>query len=357
MGQQETIQFSLSSKLLWSVTSDDSEWLEKNITEFRSSKASTSVVAAINIEVKQVNGIDSSKTVVTVSEGISCSPESIYIKDKFSNKKIHFQISEQQYVFEVERGFTFHYYAAILDAIIKIIAFKKDILAIHASAIRLDNQVSVFAAWRRIGKTTIVLNLLKENKDIEILADDAVMLTMEREIIPYLRGIDLFPYLPIPQNYLGLGERIQRKLGKFLETFPILPKSIKQKVLKRFLLPRLNLAVHGHGIMQGKSSVDFFYILKKQIGASALDKISFEDFCEFVGRSSYFEIMEYQAIFEMACSIYPNSGFSELLVTYEAFQNKVNSLFVNSKILELRLSDDYSDLYGLQELLSLEQGI
>ena len=144
MGKTTSIEFSLSTLFFWKVESVDSDWLNQNIKEFKSSQRNNVSPVDWDIQIKQVVNINLEYSAKNVSEGIYCLAESIFIKDKFSNKKAHFKIKNKGYELDIEKGFTFHYYAALLDAFIKIIAFQKGIVTLHASAIRRENKVLVF---------------------------------------------------------------------------------------------------------------------------------------------------------------------------------------------------------------------
>lgn len=353
MSQETTIEFSLSTFLNWKVVSNNKNWLDQNIQEFKSSHQDSLGGAVYDISVKQVDEINIDKEVINVSEGVYCVPEGIYITDKFSNKKAYFQIAKKGYKFYVEQGFTFHYYAALLDAFVKIIAFNKGIVTLHASAIKKGDKVIVFGAWRRMGKTTAILNILAQDTTIKVLADDAVMITEKGQLIPYLRGIDLYPYLPIPKGYLSTKNIFKRCLAKGVNYLPLIPKFLSNKLVKRFLLPRLNLAIHGHGVTIESIGVDSFYALKKQLKTQTqITPISATELKFFLGRSSYFEIIEYQAIFEMVCSVYPESRFSELIIDYKTFQDKVNhAIRSDSSTLELNFANDYSDIEDLKSII------
>ena len=353
MDQATTIEFSLSTFLNWKVVSNNKDWLGQNIKEFKSSNQDTLGDVVYDISVEQVKEIIINQDAKNVSEDIYCLPEGIYIKDKYSNKKIHFQIVNNDYKLDVENGFTFHYYAAILDAFIKIIAFNKGIVTLHASAIKKEDKVFVFAAWRRMGKTTAILNILAQDHTVQVLADDAVMITAKGQLIPYLRGIDLYPYLPISNKYLSTRDKLKRRFAKVLEGFPLLPVKLVNKILKRFLLPRLNLAIHGHGSLIETIAVDQFYAIKKHLKTKTQkNNIPTAELKNFIGRSSYFEIIEYQVMFEMACSVYPESEFSKLIIDYKTFQDKVNHVISSdSLMLELNLSNNYSDIKDLISII------
>ena len=353
MSQEITIEFSLSTFLNWRVTSNNKNWLNQNIQEFRSSYKESLGGAVYDISIAQVKKISIDKNAVNVSEAIYCLSNSIYIKDKYTDKKMHFQVGKDDYKLELEQGFTFHYYAALLDAFIKIIAFQKDIIELHASAIQKENKVFVFGAWRRMGKTTAILNVLAQDITVQVLADDAVMITAQGQLIPYLRGIDLYPYLPIPKSYLSKKNKLKRRLAKGVNGLPLLPKVLSNKILKRFLLPRLNLAAHGHGISTESTGVDSFYALKKHLNTKTQkNEITASELKNFIGRSSYFEIIEYQAIFEMACSVYPESEFSKLIIDYKTFQDKVNHVISSDcEMLELNIAKDYSDIKDLKSII------
>ena len=353
MDNATTIEFSLSTFLKWTVSSINKDWLEQNKQEFKSSQKDTLGDVVYDISVKEVDKINLDEEAINVSEGIYCLLDSIYINDKFSNKKAHFKIRKEGYKLDVESGFTFHYYSALLDAFIKIVAFKKDIITLHASAIKKEDKVSVFGAWRRMGKTTAILNILAQDNTVQVLADDAVMMTAKGQLIPYLRGIDLYPYLPIPNNYLSTKDKLKRSLARGLQGLPLLPEALTNKILKRFLLPRLNLAMHGHGALIDSIAVNSFYAIKKHLKPKTRkSSITAVELKNFIGRSSYFEIIEYQAIFEMACSVYPESEFSKLLINYKTFQDKVNQVISSdSKTLELNLANNYSDIKDLTSII------
>ena len=185
----------------------------------------------IDVSITQKKQLEIPSDVENVSQGIDGLSDCIFIHDKYSSKKASFQMTHSGYIFFVEEGFTFYYYAALLDAFIKLIAFNKGIVALHASAMEKDRKISVFAAGRRVGKTTIILNILQQNQGVQILADDALMITEEGKIIPYLRGIDLFSYLPIPSNYLTSNEKFKRNFAKFFHKFILLTTNIKNRKL------------------------------------------------------------------------------------------------------------------------------
>jgi hypothetical protein len=350
------VGFTIGSFLNWEIQSEKEDWLNRNIKEFKSSQKDFTEEVVFDLLVKESDKIILDEGAKNVSEGIYCLPESIYIKDKHSHKMAHFQIGNNGYMLDVENGFTFHYYVALLDAFIKIIAFKKDIITLHASAIKKEDQVHVFGAWRRMGKTTAILNILAQDHTVQVLADDAVMITAKGQLIPYLRGIDLYPYLPISNNYLSTTDKLKRGLAKGLQGLPLVQGKLTNKVIKRFLLPRLNLAMHGHGALINSIEVDHFYAIKKHLKSKTQkNNITVDELKNFLGRSSYFEIIEYQALFEMACSVYPESEFSKLIIDYKTFQDKVNQFISSeSNMLELNLADDYSDISELAKCIISE---
>ena len=215
----------------------------------------------------------------------------------------------------------------------------------HASAIKKDNRISIFAAGRRMGKTTMILNILNQNKDVEILADDALMMTREGEIIPYLRGIDLFSYLPIPSSYLSSSEKLKRKLARNFRKFMPLPNKIKSKIINRLFLVRMNLGFHSHGRSGKLETADCAYILKKHVKSdSRISEISKDNAKKFIGESSYVEIKEYQSLFAQVCAVFPDSKFSELIISYTDFQLEIDHISSITKYQELLLAEDFSDI-------------
>ncbi|NQX99623.1 MAG: hypothetical protein HRT70_00530 [Flavobacteriaceae bacterium] len=343
MGQLKA-NFSLNGRLNWEVHSLKKSWLEQNIKEFKSSHSSSSP-GKIDISITQKKQLEIPSDVENVSQGIDGLSDCIFIHDKYSSKKASFQMTHSGYIFFVEEGFTFYYYAALLDALIKLIAFRKGIVSLHASAIKKDNCVSIFTAGRRMGKTIMILNILNQNNDVEILADDALMMTQEGKIIPYLRGIDLFSYLPIPMSYLTYREKLKRKLARLSRKFMPLPNRITTKIINRFFLVRMNLASHGHGRSSQFESVDRTYILKKHVKSdSRMSEISENNAKKFIGESSYVEIKEYQSLFAQVCTIFPDSRFSELIISYTDFQREIDHISSNTKYEELLLAEDFSDI-------------
>lgn len=336
--------FSLGGKLYWKVSSQRQDWITQNIGEFKSSHISERI-EDFNIVIQQFEKIQIPTDAIQVSEEIECLANQIFIQDKYSSRKVCIAAVDHFYQVQVEQGFTFHYYAALLDALIKLIAFRKGVIALHASAIKKDNCVSIFTAGRRMGKTTMILNILNQNNDVEILADDALMMTQEGKIIPYLRGIDLFSYLPIPMNYLNSIEKLKRKLARLSRKFVPLPSRITTKIINRFFLVRMNLASHGHGRSSQLKSVDQTYILKKHVKSdSRISEISKDNAKKFIGESSYVEIKEYQSLFAQVCAVFPDSKFSELIISYTDFQQEIDHISSITKYQELLLAEDFSDI-------------
>lgn len=111
--------------------------------------------------------------------------------------------------------------------------------------------------------------------------------------------------------------------------------------------------MHGHGALIDSIAVNSFYAIKKHLKPKTRkSSITAVELKNFIGRSSYFEIIEYQAIFEMACSVYPESEFSKLLINYKTFQDKVNQVISSdSKTLELNLANNYSDIKDLTSII------
>lgn len=348
---QSTANFSLGGILNWNVNSIEDIWLKRNIEEFRSSycdKRSEN----LDFTVVQVQKIEVPETAVKTVQNMHSLSDSVFIKDKSSEKRASIQIHTNGYRFLVEKGFTFHYYAALLDAFIKLFAFNKDIVALHASAMRKDDKVSVFAAWRRIGKTTLVLNALYQNNDLNILADDALMITNQGTIIAYLRGIDLFPYLPIPNQYLSFKNKSKRRLFKIFKKLMPLPTKLKSRILNRFFLVRINLASFGHGLFSKPIKIDKAYALKKHSGAnSEIKTVSHDYLKKFVGESSYNEISEYQDLFSKVCSVFPDSPFEQFVISYDEFQEKIDAALNNMVSLELLMSENYDDIQSLSRRL------
>ena len=65
---------------------------------------------------------------------------------------------------------------------------------------------------------------------------------------------------------------------------------------------------------------------------------------KLIGESSYYEILEYQALFVKACAVFKDSKFSELVVSYDAFQKQVDRIVGNANGMELLLAENYSDI-------------
>lgn len=346
------VRFTIGDFFNWRIQSENADWLNQNIREFKSAYQDVNDEEACDVLIQQVEHITVLKDALNVSEDIFCLSEQVYIKDKFSNKILNFKIEEHHFSMQVEKGFTFHYYAALLDGFIKIIAFKKGLVVLHASAIKKGNEVYVFGAWRRMGKTTTILNILTQDKTVQVLADDAVILTANGDIIPYIRGIDLYPYLPIPNSYLTLKDRLKRRMAKGFQHLPLLSKKLNNKIIKRFLLPRVNLAKFEHGDIK-PVKINRYYSIRKHLKSQTEQReITEIELKAFIGRSSFFEIIEYQAIFEMVYSVYPESPFSKLLIDYKTFQDKVNHVISGgSTMLELNLSNDYSDISELGNII------
>ena len=54
----------------------------------------------------------------------------------------------------------------------------------------------------------------------------------------------------------------------------------------------------------------------------------------------------------MACSVYPESEFSKLIIDYKTFQDKVNHVISSDcEMLELNIAKDYSDIKDLKSII------
>ena len=96
----------------------------------------------------------------------------------------------------------------------------------------------------------------------------------------------------------------------------------------------------------------FFAVKKGKTNQTIKNNISDSDMKSFLGKSSYFEFTEYLDPFEKVCSVFPESGFSKLLFDYNEFQQKVDqAIGDNPDMAELNLSNDYSDLNNLSQVI------
>src|SRR5690606_29530164 len=230
-----------------------------------------------------------------VSDNVLCTENELIFQEASTQKKMSIKALDKGFEILVEEKFPFFRYAAILDGFIKILAFRKGIVSLHASAIIINNRSFVFGSWRRIGKSTIIVQLLMSKGTAQIIADDAVFLTNEGKIIPYLRGIDLYPYLPVPIDYLSNKERLQVLIAKNLKRIPGLPKQLVTKGIKKLFLPRINFGEFLNTPLKYPITPDVFYKLNRNTdNFSSINKVSSTSISSFYGRSSYYEMSEYQ---------------------------------------------------------------
>ena len=349
MSNNDTLFFSLGTKLNWKVSSNDSVWRVENINEFKLSHTVSSS-PKLDFEVKQIGQLKIKADALIVSSNVVCSTNELIVIDDITNKKLGIVYNKSGYSIFVEQGYSFFKYAAILDGFIKLLAFGKGIISLHASSVLLNNKVLVFGSWRRVGKSTLLLNLLRHNNDVQILADDAVFVTKEGDIIPYLRGIDLYPYLPISSRYLSAKEKGQRIAAKIMTKIPLLPKKVTSKIIKKFFLPRVNLARFITPQSMVSEPQTLYMVNRGTHSKSVINKTSPDFSKSFFGKSSYFEMIEYQAMIDMLCSKYPDSPFADLLVEYKEFQGCVDKALAHcDELYELSISNDYSDLKELSK--------
>ena len=336
--------FSLGDRLFWKISSSDSSWLKKNEIEFCSAKRDRISSNKLHFEIEESKSISQEENSST-----------LLINDKYSVKKIQLSIENNRYRIAIEKGFTFYYYAAFLDALIKLIALQKGIVPLHASALQHNTTCFIFCAYRRVGKTTVLLNLFKQNDELRILADDVVFLDKKGSILPYQRGIDLYPYLPISKKYIGSKERTQRILASIIQSLPFLSASIKTRIVKHSFLPRLNFA---HFDPESSNEMDcmkkVFMLTISQSKKTSIQHKDRKALMVDVAKSSYIEIEEYQNIFVKHQEKYEDSSFIDLISNENEFLEKVNQALRNtSEFSELDLSSDYSELNELNRIIKI----
>lgn len=347
--------YKLNEDISWVITSEDVNWLKENDKEFASCKTNVNLRSPI-LRIDDVARIEFPTQGIGVSKGVLIFENVIFLEDEKTNKRLEIiALSQKEFKIRIETGFTFHYYAAILDAFIKLIAIPYGLVSIHASAILIDKSLNIFCAWRRMGKTTVALNLLNNN-EIKFLADDAVFVGEKGNLIPYLRGIDFYPYLPISKEFLSERDQLKRIIAKILELPFFIPRSIFSRISKRFFTPRLNLAnIYSEPTYDLELPIRVHMIYKGKLPASKVRECGKSEIIKSIARSSYFELQEYHSLFEMQCAKFSNSKFSKLLINYTEFEKMVelNLGKPRNSFYEIILSDNYNDLKNLSEILQI----
>jgi len=69
---------------------------------------------------------------------------------------------------------------------------RKGMTFIHASGVVWNEEAFIFPAWPEAGKTSLVVTLLKKNKDLKFIGDDMVIISSNGEVYPYLRPFAVY---------------------------------------------------------------------------------------------------------------------------------------------------------------------
>lgn len=341
--------FQTGNLIYWEVCSNVSDsFVNKNIDEFYSAYyPGKSENAECNFSVNCVGILGIPQGASLIQEHVYLCRDTLFIKDKYKKNGLLSIYIGGNIQIEVTRNFTFYYYAKLLDELIRTLAVQKNILFFHAGSYIKNGCLHLFGAWRRVGKTTVLLETMRRNK-VQMVSDDALLIdTVKREAYPYIRGIDFYYYLPLPENILTGMSLFKYNLSKLFIKIPV-AKKIIFRILKRYFTPRINLAK----IQKPERTYSFAQI---EFNALALNdkKINeqipwnINEAESFFKESSFHEFDELQKIFQSVININSDSGFKNLYINKESFMNKYKQYIQpEDTLFLLKISNDYN-LNGL----------
>ena len=199
-----------------------------------------------------------------------------------------------------------------------------------------------------MGKSTLALNILEKYPDAKILADDVSFIDSDSLLIPFLRGIDMYPYLPINRIYLTRNEFLKRKLSSIL--FNLFPnRKVIEKLIRRFFLPRINFArFMESNYLKNRFEIENIFLLtviKNENDFQQFDNTEIIE-TQFLANSSFYEIKEYHDILEVVISTFPNSNFKKLFLSKNAYTEQVEFITNNVQNRVISLPSDYSNIYN-----------
>ena len=129
-----------------------------------------------------------------LEEDSIASNSKLYLTDTKGNKvELDFaSFTKTKINLKVEPDFDLYFlYNYILEPLIIIWAAEHKITYVHSSALYLNGEANIFAAWRHTGKTSSIFSLVKEK--VKFMADDFCVLFGNKAYI-YPKSINIFSY-------------------------------------------------------------------------------------------------------------------------------------------------------------------
>ena len=135
----------------------------------------------------------------------------------------------------VSNNFNTHFFYILILYLISFKSIKNEGFFCHASAVKYRGKTIIFPAWRHVGKTNLMLELLKDGADL--ISDDGIIYYSNGEISSFSKRLHLlyFNFLSYPELLKEIDERTA-KLIEFIDKardgkYNLSEKSI-QEVLK-----------------------------------------------------------------------------------------------------------------------------
>lgn len=221
----------------------------------------------------------------------------------------------------------------------------------HASAVLYRGKTIIFPAWRHVGKTNLMLELLKDGADL--ISDDGIILYKNGELLTFSKRLHLlyFNFLSNPDLLENVDNQTHR-LIEFVERARggqyDLEESTIEEVQKLIRVRLPNTAITNREFKPQKHKCDLIVHLNKKLGEKGIsheiDQIDLERLTVKTAESSLFELSHFIEAYRVSSLV--ESKESWILDNADEEIRKISKQAFSSAsdLLELSFSDTLNSL-------------
>lgn len=164
-----------------------------------------------DIVVNLVEDVSSEEETVHVRGPVSYDGEGVYLQHRLPDEEPEYNafridfdaLGQETCHVTCDRGFNPHFFGIIIDYLIHYHLLKYGSMYCHSCAFEYDGKVIVCPAWRRVGKTNLLLSFLED--EVTYIADDWCVLRNDGTVQALPKRLNLL-YYNFKQNPDILGE-------------------------------------------------------------------------------------------------------------------------------------------------------
>ena len=261
---------------------------------------------------------------------------------------------------EVSCDFNTHFLYILILYLISFKSIRHEGVFCHASAVQYRGRTIIFPAWRHVGKTNLMLELLKNGA--ELISDDGIIYYANGEFIPFSKRLHLlyFNFLSNPDLLKGVDEQTNM-LIEFVDKarsgdYELSDYSIQEvQKLIRVRLPNSYITDKEFKAEMNKCSliVHLNKNLSDNLLPSELVKIDLENLVIKTTESCLFELDHFIEAYKLSSlvetkisNIMDNYDNKVRDITFKAFSNAEDHLELNfSSFLDPNKAKNLIDMY------------